>query len=288
MPARRCHELERRALPRSSGRRPSGGLRRLDFGADSATQRECARTSCHDEPVWNALGPCVASLPVNWARRWRHRPPSGFDTLAPTGTRPWNLLRAICGRRSCRAVPPSVCEPAGSANAPPRTQQGPPTAGVSWWRHRVSAVVILARPAGRARSTGLRAAHRVRRKRRLHAECSHIKKAAGPRISSQRRSGDAGRSFLVSTERHLSRFSFFRSARSLRCAMSYLRKAMDLLGRVRWFNLAILTATPGIWLYGMRTTPLRAETLLWALLYYVMTMIGAHRIRRLSRGCCKC
>lgn len=49
----------------------------------------------------------------------------------------------------------------------------------------------------------------------------------------------------------------------------------DILSRVRWFNLAILTVTPGIWIYGTRTTPLRTETLLWSMAYYVFTMIGA-------------
>lgn len=50
----------------------------------------------------------------------------------------------------------------------------------------------------------------------------------------------------------------------------------DILSRVRWFNIAILTVTPGVWIYGTRTTPLRAETLLWSMAYYVFTMIGAY------------
>lgn len=50
----------------------------------------------------------------------------------------------------------------------------------------------------------------------------------------------------------------------------------DTLRRVRWFNLAILTVSPGIWIYGSRTTPLRTETLLWSIAYYVFTMIGAY------------
>ncbi|KAI0773705.1 hypothetical protein C8Q74DRAFT_776181 [Fomes fomentarius] len=47
-----------------------------------------------------------------------------------------------------------------------------------------------------------------------------------------------------------------------------------LLGRVRWFNLAILTITPAIGVYGLRTTPLRASTLLWSIAYYVISMLG--------------
>lgn len=50
----------------------------------------------------------------------------------------------------------------------------------------------------------------------------------------------------------------------------------DFLSRVRWFNVAILTVTPSIWIYGTRTTPLRTETLLWSMAYYVFTMIGAY------------
>lgn len=47
-----------------------------------------------------------------------------------------------------------------------------------------------------------------------------------------------------------------------------------LLSRVRWFNLAILTITPAIGVYGSRTTPLRASTLLWSIAYYVISMLG--------------
>ncbi|KAI8984934.1 fatty acid desaturase-domain-containing protein [Trametes punicea] len=51
-------------------------------------------------------------------------------------------------------------------------------------------------------------------------------------------------------------------------------KGASLLSRVRWFNLAVLTITPALWLYGMRTTPLRAPTLLWSMVYYAITMLG--------------
>ncbi|KAI0366213.1 hypothetical protein BV20DRAFT_1002769 [Pilatotrama ljubarskyi] len=56
--------------------------------------------------------------------------------------------------------------------------------------------------------------------------------------------------------------------------MAPWNSAKSLLGRVRWFNLAVLTMTPVLWLYGARTTPLRMETLLWSMAYYVITMIG--------------
>ncbi|KAI0352765.1 hypothetical protein OH77DRAFT_1484997 [Trametes cingulata] len=56
--------------------------------------------------------------------------------------------------------------------------------------------------------------------------------------------------------------------------MSPRKGAQSFLGRVRWFNLAVLTFTPGVWLYGMRTTPLRVETLLWSMVYYAISMIG--------------
>ncbi|KAI0676698.1 hypothetical protein C8Q78DRAFT_1073491 [Trametes maxima] len=52
------------------------------------------------------------------------------------------------------------------------------------------------------------------------------------------------------------------------------RSSKSLLKRVRWFNVAILTITPGIWLYGVSTTSLRLETLLWSMLYYAFSMIG--------------
>ena len=54
-----------------------------------------------------------------------------------------------------------------------------------------------------------------------------------------------------------------------------IRKELPrLLARVRWFNLAVLTITPAIGLYGLRTTPLRLQTLLWSIAYYVTTMLG--------------
>ncbi|KAI9063502.1 hypothetical protein FKP32DRAFT_724097 [Trametes sanguinea] len=51
-------------------------------------------------------------------------------------------------------------------------------------------------------------------------------------------------------------------------------EAMAPLGRVRWFNLAVLTVTPAIWAYGACTTPLRLPTLYWSAAYYAITMLG--------------
>ena len=56
--------------------------------------------------------------------------------------------------------------------------------------------------------------------------------------------------------------------------MAALKDLCALLVRVRWFNLAILTITPAVGLYGSFTTPLRAPTLLWAAAYYVISMLG--------------
>lgn len=46
------------------------------------------------------------------------------------------------------------------------------------------------------------------------------------------------------------------------------------LRRVRWFNLAVLTITPLVGLYGIVTTPLSANTLIWSFVCYVFSMIG--------------
>lgn len=56
--------------------------------------------------------------------------------------------------------------------------------------------------------------------------------------------------------------------------MAALKDLYTLLGRVRWFNLAILTITPAVGLFGSFTTPLRTPTLLWAAAYYVISMLG--------------
>lgn len=56
--------------------------------------------------------------------------------------------------------------------------------------------------------------------------------------------------------------------------MSKWSPAIGMLARVRWFNLAILTATPATGIYGSYTTPLRLETLLWSITFYVISMLG--------------
>ncbi|KAI0750674.1 fatty acid desaturase-domain-containing protein [Daedaleopsis nitida] len=56
--------------------------------------------------------------------------------------------------------------------------------------------------------------------------------------------------------------------------MSKWSAAVGTLARVRWLNLAILTITPAIGIYGTYTTPLRSETLLWSIAFYVISMLG--------------
>ncbi|OBZ71977.1 Acyl-CoA desaturase [Grifola frondosa] len=50
--------------------------------------------------------------------------------------------------------------------------------------------------------------------------------------------------------------------------------AMHTFKRIRWFNLAILTITPLVGLYGIYTTPLHLKTFVWACVYYAFSMIG--------------
>lgn len=54
------------------------------------------------------------------------------------------------------------------------------------------------------------------------------------------------------------------------------RDVRSLLGRVRWFNLAILAITPAVGVYGAYTTRLRFETLIWSVTYYVISMLGKY------------
>ena len=56
--------------------------------------------------------------------------------------------------------------------------------------------------------------------------------------------------------------------------MVFWKTVPSLLRRVRWFNLVVLTVTPALALYGLRHTPLRSYTLAWAVLYYVISMLG--------------
>lgn len=43
---------------------------------------------------------------------------------------------------------------------------------------------------------------------------------------------------------------------------------------VRWFNLAILTVTPAIAVYGLVLAPRLRGTVTFAVLYYVFSMLG--------------
>ena len=66
--------------------------------------------------------------------------------------------------------------------------------------------------------------------------------------------------------------------------MSTLKNLVGMLRRVRWFNLAILTVTPAVGLYGTRTTALQTQTLLWSIAYYVISMLGMS----LANSGCNC
>lgn len=45
---------------------------------------------------------------------------------------------------------------------------------------------------------------------------------------------------------------------------------------VRWFNVAVLTLTPAIAVYGMICVPLQRKTLIFSVLYYIFSMLGRH------------
>ncbi len=42
----------------------------------------------------------------------------------------------------------------------------------------------------------------------------------------------------------------------------------------RWFNLAVLTVTPLVAVYGLIFVRVRRETLLFSMAYYVFSMLG--------------
>jgi hypothetical protein len=44
--------------------------------------------------------------------------------------------------------------------------------------------------------------------------------------------------------------------------------------RVNWIHVTILFGTPVLALYGVLTTPMRWETIVWALFYYFVTGMG--------------
>lgn len=43
---------------------------------------------------------------------------------------------------------------------------------------------------------------------------------------------------------------------------------------IRWFNLAVVTSTPLLAVYGAFTTQIRAQTVAFCALYYFLNMIG--------------
>lgn len=53
-----------------------------------------------------------------------------------------------------------------------------------------------------------------------------------------------------------------------------VRKGFPVIKGVRWFNVAVLTITPAIALYGILYASARRETVLFSAAYYIFTMLG--------------
>jgi hypothetical protein len=53
-----------------------------------------------------------------------------------------------------------------------------------------------------------------------------------------------------------------------------MSSTMRWMGRIQWFNAAVLTITPSLAVYGAFTTPVHSRTLMLCLLYYLFGMIG--------------
>jgi hypothetical protein len=54
---------------------------------------------------------------------------------------------------------------------------------------------------------------------------------------------------------------------------------------IRWFNLAVFTLTTIIAIYGLFTVRLRRDTALFAMAYYIFSMLGERNARSInSRG----
>lgn len=47
---------------------------------------------------------------------------------------------------------------------------------------------------------------------------------------------------------------------------------------VRWFNVAVLTVTPSIAVWGLLHVPFQARTLLFAAAYYIYSMLGTSQV----------
>ncbi|PFH47568.1 hypothetical protein AMATHDRAFT_6624 [Amanita thiersii Skay4041] len=57
-------------------------------------------------------------------------------------------------------------------------------------------------------------------------------------------------------------------------ALESLTRGFPTIKGVRWFNLAVLTITPAIAIYGLLYVPPRRETIIFAVAYYLFTMLG--------------
>lgn len=57
--------------------------------------------------------------------------------------------------------------------------------------------------------------------------------------------------------------------------LKVFEKFPDIKG-VRWFNLLVLTITPAVAAYGFLFSPRRFETIVFSVIYYVFSMLGAN------------
>ena len=53
-----------------------------------------------------------------------------------------------------------------------------------------------------------------------------------------------------------------------------VRKGFPAIKGVRWFNVAVLTITPAIGLYGVFHASARRETIIFSAAYFIFTMLG--------------
>ena len=53
-----------------------------------------------------------------------------------------------------------------------------------------------------------------------------------------------------------------------------MSSTLQLIQRIRWFNLAVLTITPAIAAYGVCVVKAQRDTVAFAIAYYVFSMLG--------------
>ncbi|KAF9451566.1 hypothetical protein P691DRAFT_796578 [Macrolepiota fuliginosa MF-IS2] len=60
--------------------------------------------------------------------------------------------------------------------------------------------------------------------------------------------------------------------------LSYWTRDFPPVVGIRWFNVVVLTITPAISLYGFAILPMRRETAIFSIIYYIFSMLGYHRL----------